>query len=226
MKLNIIGCTSCYQYSFCSDYEKQNKKKVDSHGVWQGVMSPIRKCQHAICKSQYADLRVGTVLEVGCGSSRKGGFIKQLIEAAGNKWIGIDIVPTDLTTVVADVSFLPFADETFDLVIGNQTMEHWPNINKALLEIKRVMKVGSELHLNVPIHLHGADIFVTGDFSGIEKAFNKAGFVIDKAETWRQDHMPLEKYFPSESSSHCKKLKVNLTYKNAYVANFVLRKVA
>jgi ubiquinone/menaquinone biosynthesis C-methylase UbiE len=165
MNLRVIPCTDCHKFDFCKQYEDENRKRVDKAGVWVGCQSPIRKCQHAIIDLHFAFLSRKNVLEVGCGSSKKGGFIKQMVEKNGNRWTGIDLVKTDLTSYVCDVTNMPFADGSFDTVIGNQTMEHWPNVPRALGEIYRVLETGGRVYLNVPIHLHETKDFVLGDLA-------------------------------------------------------------
>ena len=39
-----------------------------------------------------------------------------------------------------DIQEIPFEDETFDIVIANHMLFHVPDLNKALLEVKRVLK--------------------------------------------------------------------------------------
>lgn len=93
------------------------------------------------------------ILELGCGN--------------GNHWEGkIDTIPNGCSLVLSDFSEgmldlvrekfstnknvsikqidiqeIPFEDETFDVVIANHMLFHVPDLNKALLEVKRVLKV-------------------------------------------------------------------------------------
>jgi len=48
----------------------------------------------------------------------------------------------DVTGEVADVESLPFADETFDLVVGHAFLHHIPDVDQALREICRVLRPG------------------------------------------------------------------------------------
>lgn len=50
----------------------------------------------------------------------------------------------------ADITQLPFADATFDLVICSEVLEHIPNHRKAMIEIVRVLKPGCPLVVSVP----------------------------------------------------------------------------
>jgi len=48
--------------------------------------------------------------------------------------------------VVADVQELPFADESFDVVLANHMLYHVPDRPRALAEIARVLVAGGALH--------------------------------------------------------------------------------
>ncbi|MCS6775604.1 MAG: class I SAM-dependent methyltransferase, partial [Chthonomonadaceae bacterium] len=93
---------------------------------------------------------------------------------------GIDISPTyygkpTIATRIESVEALSFPDQTFDLVVGNQTMEHWNEsgcrTEVGLWQCFRVCKPGGKVCLNVPIHFHGSRIFVEGDLKAIEAMF-------------------------------------------------------
>lgn len=101
--------------------------------------------------SHYA-LRPGEkVLEVGCGT--------------GSMWKGVtlpdncNVTLTDLSAgmldtarsntghlaadyALCDVMALPYPDQTFDVVIANMMLYHVPDIDRALQEIRRVLKPG------------------------------------------------------------------------------------
>lgn len=217
-------CRLCHSFGFCQKYEQDYANHVDKKGVWQKCMSPIRKCQHAIADFHLDKLQGVDILEVGCGSKRKGEFIKNLV-TPHCQWRGMDIKKTDLTTDIGRVENMPFNDEEFDIVIGNQTMEHWDDIPKALSEIYRVMRHPGELYLNVPIYLHGSEYFVTGNLEPVAKMLKEAGFHNIVVETWRKGHEGLGRYFPGESKKHCKKfgMKIEDTT-SAYIANFTCDK--
>ncbi len=50
----------------------------------------------------------------------------------------------------ADITRLPFADETFDHVICSEVLEHIPDDRKAADELTRVLKPGGSLTVSVP----------------------------------------------------------------------------
>jgi SAM-dependent methyltransferase len=51
---------------------------------------------------------------------------------------------------------IPFPDNSFDLVICNHLLEHVPNDMDAMKELLRVLKVGGEAILQVPISKNSA----------------------------------------------------------------------
>lgn len=50
----------------------------------------------------------------------------------------------------ADITRLPFADHSFDIIICSEVMEHIHEEQKALAELKRILKPGGTLALSVP----------------------------------------------------------------------------
>ena len=52
--------------------------------------------------------------------------------------------------VTSDITKLPFADESFDIVVCSEVMEHIPDDDTAASEILRVLKPGGTLAVSVP----------------------------------------------------------------------------
>lgn len=67
----------------------------------------------------------------------------------------IDYITGDLnkhyTDMAVDVTAMPFPDQRFDFMILNHVLEHVPDEEKAMEEIKRVLKPHGKLCLSVPI---------------------------------------------------------------------------
>lgn len=222
-----IPCKECYKFKYCMEYENAYKHTINKKGAWtQGAISPIRKCQHAICEKHFSKLRDINILEVGCGSKDKGYFVKDMVEDNNCKWTGIDLHPTDLTSFVCSVEKMPFDDCSFDCVIGNQTIEHWDDIDVSLRDIYRVMKKNGFLYLTAPIHLHGRIEFVSGDFESIKNNFIRNNLNICYYETWRKNYIPLYKYFPdvAKKSVQQSKIKMNLDDIVSYICFFLIEK--
>ncbi|MBX2915950.1 MAG: methyltransferase domain-containing protein [Cyclobacteriaceae bacterium] len=76
-------------------------------------------------------------------------FMKPFEKQHGNGYITTDI-ESPLAKVKADIHHLPFADNTFDIVLCNHVLEHVADDVKAMQELKRVLKPGGWAILQVP----------------------------------------------------------------------------
>ena len=85
-----------------------------------------------------------TVLDIGCGQ----GFMKPIFEKMGYEWTGVTI-GEDFAVCQSlgienvhnsDMSFLPFEDNSFDIVFARHVLEHSPFSAITLMEWKRVCK--------------------------------------------------------------------------------------
>jgi SAM-dependent methyltransferase len=61
-----------------------------------------------------------------------------------------DLFPAEPDVQRVDLTAMPFADASFDLVIANHVLEHVDNDRKALVEIARVLKPGGQAILQTP----------------------------------------------------------------------------
>jgi len=85
------------------------------------------------------------VLDVGSGT---GNYYNLLQERVPNlQYVGIDLSPGMLgkhpsqrTVSQADAQKLPFADNTFDVLMANHMMYHLNDIDEAIVEFRRVLK--------------------------------------------------------------------------------------
>lgn len=85
------------------------------------------------------------VLDVGCGN---GLYYPSLIKQHPNlRYVGLDLVTTMLEKhpvteglLQADAAILPFANNTFDIIMANHMLFHVGDIDQALREFKRVLK--------------------------------------------------------------------------------------
>jgi 2-polyprenyl-3-methyl-5-hydroxy-6-metoxy-1,4-benzoquinol methylase len=115
---------------------------------------------HELAKKHLGPVRGLKVLEIGCGL---GAFSKYLAD------LGADLTAADFSpaavrltaellherapAVVADLQHLPFADESFDLVVSLDTLEHVPDPNKGLAELVRVTRPRGRLIITTPNYL-------------------------------------------------------------------------
>jgi SAM-dependent methyltransferase len=105
------------------------------------------------------------VLDAGCGSGR---HLRGLAKLPGLKIVGIDrnaadvdaaiktlnempdALSRDFSVTCADITHLPFEDETFDCVICSEVLEHIPEHKDAVRELVRVLKPKGALVVSVP----------------------------------------------------------------------------
>ncbi len=179
----------------CEKFDAVSKQCLVTDGT------PVRKCVIASLDARIRQIKSSTVVEVGCGGWT---YSKELIEANGNTWFGIDPSPEgyggapSIRTHDGTVANLPFDSNSIDYIVANQSMEHWfqfgTSFRKGLLEIHRVLKPAGKAILNVPIHLHGHPIFIKGDLTAVKKVFSKNLWELVELEEWRRDFRPLEPY--------------------------------
>ena len=101
------------------------------------------------------DLRDRVVLDAGCGT----GYFSAEARARGARVVALDIGPRLLQTarqkgvdhvVAADVARMAFADESFDVVISSECIEHTPSPRASVLEMTRVLRRGGILAVTCP----------------------------------------------------------------------------
>jgi SAM-dependent methyltransferase len=66
------------------------------------------------------------------------------------QWLQSDVDLGYKPDVIADVTGLPIADGSFDLVIADQVLEHVIDIGRAAQEIQRILRVGGIVIVGVP----------------------------------------------------------------------------
>jgi len=126
---------------------------VDVTDNWKGLESIIHKNRERVVKKLIKKFGRGQYLDVGCGT---GLILRHLPQGS---W-AIDINPRNIARVkkyvpeakitLGDAEALPYQDNQFDTVICTETLEHLVRSDKALSEIKRVLKVGGVLIGSVP----------------------------------------------------------------------------
>ena len=85
------------------------------------------------------------VLDLGCGPGRYAAALFDRVAQA--TYLGMDFSggmlaqhPYPQNVAEADAQALPFADNTFDVVMANHMLYHVPNIEHAIVEIRRVLR--------------------------------------------------------------------------------------
>jgi SAM-dependent methyltransferase len=131
--------------------------------------------------------RAHRVLEVGCG---EGNQLRRLCDTYPDaEIVGLDIgfdegaAGDGADLVVGSAATLPFPDDTFDLVVGLEVLEHLPDPAAALREIGRVGR--GPVILSVPWEpvwrignvLRGRYVGAFGNTPGHLQHFSRSGFV-------------------------------------------------
>jgi SAM-dependent methyltransferase len=92
----------------------------------------------------------GLVLDVGSADGPSVGWMR-----SSGRRIAVDLDPRGLAPgegVCASALSLPFADDTFDLVGAFDVVEHCEPEDRALAELRRVLRPGGRLLLSVPAY--------------------------------------------------------------------------
>jgi ubiquinone/menaquinone biosynthesis C-methylase UbiE len=145
------------------------------------------------------EIRGRRVLDVGCGT----GWFSREVERAGGAVVALDIGVKLLekvgekcgaARVAGDACRLGFADDTFDIVVSSECIEHTPDPRKALAEMGRVLKPGGVLVVTVPNQFWRwaevvARVFKLRPYEGLENwlwqsqlvaALRRAGLAIEQ----------------------------------------------
>ncbi len=149
-------------------------------------------------------------LDLACGEGR----LTRRLAALGHRVTGIDASPTmvrfavthehPVRAVLADARQLPFAGETFDLVVAYMCLHDIDGMPQAVGEIARVLQPGGRLCAAIPHPINTAGSFqgraATAPFviSGSYLDHVPAPWVLDRAGfrlTFHSEHWPLEAYF-------------------------------
>ncbi len=105
------------------------------------------------------------VLDAGCGT----GFFSQKAAERGALVTSMDLGENllaqvakkcDSTRVVGSILEMPFENNTFDIVVSSEVIEHIPTPLKAIDEIHRVLKPGGTLVLSTPNKLWYFSIWI------------------------------------------------------------------
>ena len=133
---------------------------------------PIHLSHYLCSKSSVNNVRV---LEVGCGRGGGAAYITRTF--IPKQYHALDISPTaiqlcnnfyksdNLSFHVGSADELPFDNQFFDVVINVESSHCYPNFNKFLLEVKRVLKSDGQLLIT--------DFRSSSEFSDFDKLINE-----------------------------------------------------
>ena len=174
--------------------------------------TPLRKCVVSSIEAHFFNCKDKDVIEIGFGRFK---LAKNLIKRSGGTWTGVEPRrPKNETPVIGKGGYgrathIPFPDHTFDMAFAVQSLEHWgqkaggvhepSSYPECIAEISRVLKPGGTVYLDAPVHFHGNEMFIMGDIKKIKTLFPEDQWKNVVIEKWREDHMPLERYTPTEN---------------------------
>ena len=98
---------------------------------------------------------VGSALDLGCGDGRLSAELKaRQLTAADVSAVALErargrLPEARLVELEPDAP-LPLADNSFDLVLSSETIEHVRDVQHFLSEVRRVLRPGGELALTTP----------------------------------------------------------------------------
>jgi malonyl-CoA O-methyltransferase len=106
---------------------------------------------------------VDRILDLGCGS----GLFLGALAKRGRLIVGVDSSPemleiakrrpTRAALLLADADHLPFADQSFDVVVSVTLLQNMPNPEITVREAARVMKLGGIMALTVLKRKHSPE---------------------------------------------------------------------
>ncbi|MDO5850527.1 MAG: methyltransferase domain-containing protein [Methanobacteriaceae archaeon] len=143
------------------------------------------------------------ILDLGCGTGYVLSEVKKIYKLKNKDldMYGLDIseemikianenLKGEANLKVGDSEYIPWEDNSFDLVVCNASFHHYPNPKKTLLEIKRVLNSNGTLILGDPtapiIVREIFNLFIkysnSGDYrvynqNEIEELFKSTGFI-------------------------------------------------
>lgn len=124
------------------------------------------------------------VLDAGSGRAQEQ-YLREELLATGATLETCDFCAGPGVDFVADVSNLPMADNTYDIVLSTQVLEHVMDPQKVIEEMTRVLKPGGWLFLTTPQSspLHNLPWnFFNFTNLGLRLLFEKAGLEVVKEQ--------------------------------------------
>lgn len=118
-------------------------------------------------------------LDIGCGPYKKPGYV------------GVDTDRQEGVNVRGDVCHLPFGESTIEGIHTRNTLEHVPDIFKALSEFFRVAKPEAQIEITVP---HFSSYEYWRDLTHLRPF---SAFTFDHFDRGKQAVTPLPDYLPS-----------------------------
>ena len=155
--------------SLATEYDKWHEKVFESDPEHADESSPW----YQIVLEFLPPVQGKRILEIACG---RGGFSRLLgardasvcgadfsasaVAIANERLKGHASLTGLVTYVQADVQNMPFEENSFDIVVSCETIEHVPDPRAAVREMYRVCKPGGTLFLTTPNYLNFMGLYL------------------------------------------------------------------
>lgn len=159
MNYLLLLLLSCIEICHCSEYSSQQISDVITYIRDQGSKISLKDIHHFnpfdrekwVAKKASTIPNGATVLDVGAGECPYRKYFShckyQAHDFAQNK----AHVAYGNLNYISDITAIPVADESFDVIICTEVFEHVPYPIEALKEIARILKPGGRLLLTAPL---------------------------------------------------------------------------
>jgi SAM-dependent methyltransferase len=136
-------------------YDVWHTRHPSGQGPWYDLAKGVLTAQPELLADR-------SVLEIGCGG---GDFCVWMADRGASRVIGEDVSKVavahsasqhsrpGLAFDVGDIENIAHPDESFDLVVSCETIEHVPTPRRAIAELARVLRPGGTLLLSAPNYL-------------------------------------------------------------------------
>jgi ubiquinone/menaquinone biosynthesis C-methylase UbiE len=188
---------------------KKAKSKINAilYSAYKGVTSKSFLLTQCGTKNQRnRDIWVGNVLtqlksglkilDAGAGQQRYKKYCEHLLYVSQDfagydgkgdlKGIQNDEFNATTVDIVCDISKIPVAENSYDVILCTEVFEHIPEPLEALKEFSRILKPGGELIITVPVSslIHQSPYYYYNGFSKyyFEHHLSKFGFTLKNLE--------------------------------------------
>jgi SAM-dependent methyltransferase len=170
------------------------------------------------CKKWDGKFHNQKVLDAGAGERRASAFFKNnsytsqdFGQYTDESW---DAISND---IISDICCIPVENDTYDLIICFEVLEHLPDPKKAIKELTRILKPGGALLLTVPnlCSAHQEPYFFHSGFS--EQFFSDA--IITCENNLSLEDLYIENDF---TAAHTNELKTLISSQNKFYLKILL----